>query len=78
MLGSFIYANEDTLTYLKLKKKAWQDQQKINRRTEAESCENPRGIGPWMRGSEATNIYRERDPSFLPSRGSVFVIDISD
>ena len=77
MLGSFIYANEDTLTYMKLKKKAWHVQQKMNRRTERGSCENPRAIGPWMRGSEAINIDMERNPSFRPGSGSVFVIDIS-
>ena len=78
MLGSFIYANEDTLTYMKLKKKAWHDQQKLNRRTVPGSCENPRVIGPWMSGAEATYIDRERNPSFRPGSGSVFVVDISD
>ena len=76
ILGSFIYANDDTLTYLKRKKKTWQDGRKINNRIKQESCENQMEIGPWMRGSGRRDI--ETNHSLRPVSNIVYVIDISD
>ena len=76
ILGSFIYANDDTLIYLKRKKKTWQDGRKINNRIKQESCENQMEIGPWMRGSGRRDI--ETNHSLRPVSNTVFVIDLSD
>ena len=76
ILGSFIYANDDTLTYLKRKQKNWQDERKLNNRIKQESCEHQMEIGPWMRGSGRRDI--ETNHSFRPVSNNVFVIDISD
>ena len=37
-LGSFIYANDDTLTYLKRKQKNWQDERNLNSRIKQEKA----------------------------------------
>ena len=76
ILGSFIYANDDTLTYLKRKQKNWLDGRKLNNRIKQESCEKQRAIGPWMRGSERRDI--ETNHSFRQASNNVFVIDRSN
>ena len=75
ILGSFIYANDDTLTYLKRKQKNWQDERNLNSRIKQESCEHPMEIGPWMRGSGKRDIETNHS---LPVSNPVFVIDISE
>jgi hypothetical protein len=74
ILGFFIYDNDDTLTYLKRKKKTWQEGRKLSNRIKVESCETHREIGPWMRGSGRRDI--ETNPSFRPVSNNVFFIDI--
>ena len=76
ILGFFIYANDDTLTYLKRKQKTWQDGRILNNRIKVESYETQREIGPWMRGSGRRDI--KTIPSFRPVTNIVYVIDISD
>ena len=73
ILGSFIYANDDTLTYLKRKQKNWQDGRNLNKQA---SCENQREFGPWMRESGRRHI--ETNDSFIPVSNTVFVIDINE
>ena len=76
ILGSFIYANDDTLTYLKRKQKNWQDERKLNNRIKQESYENQMEIGPWMSGSGRRDI--KTNQTLRPHGNTVFVIDISD
>ena len=77
ILGFFIYANDDTLTYLKRKQKTWQEWRKLNSRTEEANYENQQEIGPWMmRGSGRRDIETNHSPR--PVSDDVSVIDISD
>ena len=76
ILGSFIYANDNALTYLKRKQKNWQDERKLNNRIKQESYENQMEIGPWMSGSGRRDI--KTNQTLRPHGNTVFVIDISD
>jgi hypothetical protein len=77
ILGSFIYANEGMLNYLKRKQKTWQDGRKLNSRTNQASRESQREIGPWMRGGSGGRDI-ETNHSIRPVSDNVYVIDISD
>ena len=77
MLGYFIYANDDTLTYLKRKQKTWQEGRKLNSLTEEANYENQQKIGQWMmRGFGRRDIGTNH--SQRPVSDDVSVIDISD
>ena len=82
ILFSFIYANQDTLTYLKMKRNMLLNQRNLNYRTEMNSFEQQREVGPWMKSSNRNRMNADRNRRcnlISPGwRDQIYVIDIEE